>query len=428
MKWNFLEQLTYCVLHGWKGLPERPLSDLDIVMAPRDFFSFLRALLDSQGVRLINFVQYESTCYSFIVDDGEGYFIGIDLAKDYRWDGRFWFSAEELLKGRWHWKGFWVAAPEVEFKYLLVKKLLKQKLPSHAADRLRELAGELGSKADETCRRLLGQAWGSRVSAWIREGFWGELEVHLPTLKRVLKWERLKQDPLNLLRYWLPDLRRRWLRWRDPTGLWVAVLGPDGSGKTSVLHALKGRLEGAFRRVWTYHFRPRNGAGGVPVTEPHAQPPRSWPLSLAKLVLYLVDYVAGYWLRVRPALVRFNLIFFDRYYHDLLVDSRRYRYGGPMGLARFVGRLVPKPDLFIVLDLPAEVAHARKPEVELNEAHRLRQRYLELAREVGAHVVDASRPLDEVVREVEEIILAHMERRTRVRLERLFPDLKGSDG
>jgi thymidylate kinase len=150
--------------------------------------------------------------------------------------------------------------------------------------------------------------------------------------------------------------------------------------------------------------------------------------SALKLAYYLAEAWLGYALRVWPAKVQSTLVLFDRYYHDLLVDPRRYRYGGPMWLARLVGWLIPKPDIFILLDLPAEVAHARKPEVELDEAHRLRRRYLELARELGAHVVDASRPLDEVVREVEEIVLAHMERRTRARLERLFPDLKGSNG
>ncbi len=91
-----------------------------------------------------------------------------------------------------------------------------------------------------------------------------------------------------------------------------------------------------------------------------------------------------------------------------------------MWLARLVGRFIPKPDLFFFLDLPAEVAHARKPEVPLEEARKLRERYLTLARSLpNAYVVDASRPLEEVVAEVEEILLAEMHERTKKRLERL---------
>jgi thymidylate kinase len=114
------------------------------------------------------------------------------------------------------------------------------------------------------------------------------------------------------------------------------------------------------------------------------------------------------------------LLIFDRHFVDLWVDPKRYRYGGPMWLARLVGCFIPKPDLFFFLDLPADVAHARKPEVSLEEARKLRERYLTLARSLpNAYVVDASRPLEEVVAEVEEILLAEMHERTKKRLERL---------
>jgi thymidylate kinase len=113
---------------------------------------------------------------------------------------------------------------------------------------------------------------------------------------------------------------------------------------------------------------------------------------------------------------------FDRYYDDLLADSKRYRYGGPMWLARLVGRFIPKPDLFFFLDLPAEVAHARKPEVSLEEAKRLREHYLKLALSVpNVHVVDASRPLEEVVAEVEKIILRYLAARTEKYISEVGP-------
>jgi thymidylate kinase len=350
---------------------------------------------------------------------------------DYRRDGRVWLTAPEMLDGAWMWNGIRVAAPRVEFEYLLLKKILKRDVPARTAARMGELARELGEEAERIAGRWLGAREAQRVVLALRQGQWQPSPRELARLKRVLKWRRFLEDPLNPLRYWIPEIPRVLRRLREPTGLVVAVLGPDGSGKTSVGDAVELRLAPAFRRVGREHFLPwwlrtRRNAG--PVTDPHGAPPRGPVSSTLKLAYYLAEAWLGHALRVWPAKVRSTLVLFDRHYHDLRVDPRRYRYGGPMWLARLVGRLIPKPDIFVLLDLPAEVAHARKPEVELAEAHRLRQRYLELARELGANVVDASRPLDEVVREVEEIILAHMERRTRARLERLFPDLKGSDG
>jgi len=402
----------YCILHGWQSLPEHLPSDLDIVVAPEDLPKLEQKLLWTDGARLVNLLRHESTCYYFVlaVEDGKNvFFLPIDAAIDYRRDGRVWFTAEELLEGRRRWKGFWVASPEVEFKYLLVKKILKQSVLSHAGARLQELAEELGATADEAARRLLGPEWGALVMGWIRTGEWEALEGHLPTLKQVLKWERFKQDPLNPLRYWLPEIKRVWQRWRHPTGLWVAVLGPDGSGKSTLIANLEKDLKGAFRRTVRFHLMPgllrRRGDAG-PVTDPHGKPPRSLPTSLLKLLYYLLDYKLGYWLKVRPALVRSTLVLFDRYYDDLLIDPKRYRYGGPMGLTRWLRRFIPRPDLFLVLDVPVEKLLERKREVEPEELQRQVEAYRRFALETpNAFLLDGSLPPEEVAREAREILL-----------------------
>lgn len=393
-------------------------------MVPEDLPRLVGRLLQVPGAKLVSLLQHESTCYYFVlaVEDGRGMrFVPVDAATDYRRDGRIWFTADELLKRRREWNGFWVAAPEVEFKYLLVKKILKQGVPEHAQARLQELAGLLGSLADQEVQRLLGRQWGSKVIGWIRDGKWSEIEAHLPKLKQVLKWEKMRREPLNALRYWLPELARVWQRWRHPTGLFVAVLGPDGAGKSTLIEGIVKEVAGAFRRTARFHLMPallrRQGDGG-PVTDPHGKPPRSWFGSLLKLAYYWLDYTLGYWLKIRPLLIRSTLVLFDRYYDDLLIDPRRYRYGGPVWLARLLGRFIPKPDLFIILDLPAEVAHARKPEVPMEEARRLRERYLELAFSLpNAHVVDASRSLEEVVAEAHRLILEYLTARTTKRLK-----------
>jgi len=138
---------------------------------------------------------------------------------------------------------------------------------------------------------------------------------------------------------------------------------------------------------------------------------------LAKLGFLLTDWIMGYWFSLVHLRAKGFLLAFDRHYMDLLVDPRRYRYGAPLWVARLVGALIPKPDLFILLDLPAEEARSRKREVPLNEARRLRQRYLDLTQSLpNAHVVNAARPLDEVVAEVEEIILTALQKRTTARM------------
>jgi thymidylate kinase len=68
-------------------------------------------------------------------------------------------------------------------------------------------------------------------------------------------------------------------------------------------------------------------------------------------------------------------------------------------------RVYPKPDLVIMLDAPAEVLHARKPEATVAWLERRRQQYLELAPVVPQFVVvDVDRPLEAAVSEVVAVI------------------------
>ena len=128
---------------------------------------------------------------------------------------------------------------------------------------------------------------------------------------------------------------------------------------------LSRRHSGGSRRN-TWHPRCSLALARPPrVTAPHSRPPRSLVGSLAKAVYWVLDYTLGYYLKIRPALVRSTLVLFDRYLVDALIDPRRYRYGGPRWVLHLVWSLIPKPDLVILLDAPPEVLRARKQEVSL---------------------------------------------------------------
>ena len=201
--------------------------------------------------------------------------------------------------------------------------------------------------------------------------------------------------------------------WRSRRrGLWIAFLGPDGSGKSTVIGEIEAALAPAFVRTKTLHFRPRVGlppGSTRPVVDPHAAPPRGPVASTLKLLYLLCDYGIGYWLGIRPMLSRSTLVLFDRYYHDLLVDPLRYRHGGPLWPARAVARMVPQPDLWVLLDAPPGVLQARKQEVPIDEVHRQRRAYRALAGTLpNSFVIDAARSLDAVVDDVVRCILTRL--------------------
>ncbi len=198
-----------------------------------------------------------------------------------------------------------------------------------------------------------------------------------------------------------------------PNGLFAVILGPDGSGKSSVIDRLVRDLEHerAMIPVRRFHWRPqlRESTNWKANTEPHAVPPRGAGMSILKMGYLLGAFNAGYVARVMKPRHRFGIVLFDRYFDDLLVDPTRYRYSGPRFLAEAVASLVPRPDIWIILDASPELLHSRKQEVPLEETGRQRDAYRRLAETLpNAYVVDVSVPLDEVVGEVKTLLLEHL--------------------
>jgi thymidylate kinase len=391
----------YCVLHGWEQMGEGSASDLDLAVRPQDLGLVESLLYGWQGAWCVQLLQHESSGYYFVLlvaaagSAMSPVFLRLDLATDYRRDGRRLLSSAELLSGRRREQRIWVSSPATEFSYLLLKRVLKRDARPVQLQRLRTLAVQLGPQAYVTASRFFGLSLGRRLLSWISRGDWEALQQNLQLLGRRLRRRAVLRDPSSVFDYWPAELRRIWRRWLRPAGLFVAVLGPDGSGKSTLIRELPAVLGGAFRRSDAFHLRPRlllAGKGEKATEDPHGRFPRSGPASFLKLLYLLLDCSLGYLLRVRPRLACSSLVLFDRYFPDLLADPLRYRHGGPTALTRLVSRLVPRPDLTLVLDVPIERLRERKREVSLAEARRQRAAYRTLAAELpNAVLLDGGR-------------------------------------
>ena len=396
--------LPYAILHGYEQLPEQMSSDIDFGVRHQDLRKLLpiqREVARRQGWLLISVVQAKlSAHYAVFIDPQEPrHFIQLDACGHYVESGCFVLSDEQLLANCRPFKFFKVPAPAAEFTYVFAKALLKNKGLELQFQRLREL-WRLDAAGAEAGFKKLSDVDG--LEQWFE--------------RPVKDWEReLRPKVLANTRFGLINLCREFARMLRrvlrPVGLHIAIYGPDGVGKSTLISQL---MLPCFRQVRQFHFRPGVLGKKVrgPVAQPHGGRPRSRLSGMAKICYYFADHWFGYLFQVFPARVRNELVIFDRSFLDLLVDPRRYRLAGSSGLARLLNRLLPQPDMTIVLDAPAELVRARKPELEIEELRRQREVLRQLAVTTpGCSVVSAAQSPEEVLRSVQKEMIQFLARR-----------------
>jgi thymidylate kinase len=216
-------------------------------------------------------------------------------------------------------------------------------------------------------------------------------------------------------------------------GFTVALIGPDGAGKTTVARALQDQLPFPVEYLYmgvnpdsSNHLLPttrainalRRRRGSKPDTAGPRDSRAIEPISergfahrglrSARSFLRLGNRLAEEWHRALVATVhrrRGEVVVFDRHFfadyyaYDVAAKPRRTASRRLHGF--ILSRLYPKPDLVIYLDAPAEILLERKGEGTLESLERRRREYLELGNVVGEFaVVDATRPVEAVTREV----------------------------
>jgi thymidylate kinase len=199
------------------------------------------------------------------------------------------------------------------------------------------------------------------------------------------------------LRRWSMSTLSPLLRAVRAPGITVAILGPDGAGKSTLIGSLSSRF---FLPTRSYYVGLYGSPGAA--SEPRRSHPRR-PL-VGQLARAWRAYARGAMERRRG-----RLVVFDRYGYDALMPSQHGRTSWKRR-ARHVllGRLSPRPDLVIVLDAPAAQLRGRKSEHDEASLERQRRGYLDLAdrlrRRQRVEIVDADREAEAVHRHVSAVL------------------------
>ena len=404
--------IPYVVLHGYERFPEISGSDVDICIDRSVSDRWVCKLLEDNA-EIIR-ARVVSCRDGAIVLAGEvarhrPFFLKLDLDRDYALNGLCFVPGPKILAARRKWGTFHVPSPAHLVAGYLATSLIKGKFDSARTNFLSSLysSDPLGSAKEIAC--LWPDAERGLLLRALADDQWEQVIASAAQLRTSLIDRLRRKDPYGQLARMFGKLADRLGRLIRPRGLSVVVLGPDGAGKSSVIHAIGGRdLLPVFDRSVCWGFVPplhRLIKSQGSTSQPHALPARSLAGSLIK---------AGYWLvfsfllhpRTHVMKARGGLVLYDRHFVDILVDAKRYRYKGPSWVLRAIWSVIPKPDLVVLLDAPAEIIEKRKKELSVKEIARQLRAYRKLVEALpNGVIVDANKPFVQVVEALNGVVL-----------------------
>lgn len=194
----------------------------------------------------------------------------------------------------------------------------------------------------------------------------------------------------------------------------IAFSGMDGSGKTALSQKLKEELVARgysvvviepFRYVvWTPLLKLFRRGGDFVSTGGCEKRNRFFLFKLWPL-LALLDHWVYFLLKIKPLKRKYDYVIADRFFFDFAGSFKYFGYTTEW-LDKLYLKLVPKPDLTFVLDLPPGTALDR----EVKGAHTIsffisqRRYYLGLSSKFDLRCLDASSSTQELVEKVLELV------------------------
>ena len=153
--------------------------------------------------------------------------------------------------------------------------------------------------------------------------------------------------------------------------------------------------------------RPSDGAA------PHAKPASGVIGATARIAYLWADALLGWLPRMAVQRARSSLVILERGWFDLAVDPARYRLPPRPRAVRALGRLLPRPDLALLLDVRADLVRARKGELEFGEIERQLREWRPLLPRAGrrAYRLDATGSPEQALERALELIDRELEGR-----------------
>ena len=380
---NFLNRdAQYAVLRNYEKLPFASGRDIDIIIDRKNYKAIKKQFIEFFIQNNYKFLQYYkgSEMHSMVfVETRPPYnLISFDFLFSIYVKDTVLLTSEDVLKTRiFNGKIYHVRKDMEYLSKFIYNKILKTSYP----EKYRHIEEEAFALYSQEIQTVLTEL---RIND----------KVSLTSIKFHLYRKHFFQMLFAHFRYLASTISNI----VHPQGISFSFTGPDGVGKTTVINQIVEILNKLYNSIPIYHFRPTiiGNLGEVAhaarlkkevdrdYNKPHRGEKTNALSSFIRLLYYSLDYIVGYQKKVRHQVFQRKIVIFDRYYTDIICDSRRSRIHLPYKFLYAFGKcFIPSLDYNILLTASSETILARKKELDAEGIQAINEKIDYLAKKKG---------------------------------------------
>ncbi|MGD0831018.1 MAG: hypothetical protein ABR907_08760 [Terracidiphilus sp.] len=425
------EGLRPCVLRNYEGFPDINLgNDVDMLILPADLTRAVRALRSIERIRITGYTErpYVANTYiEGIAPAPAARALQLDFLMSLNWKGLPYLTADSVLRSAVRRQAgdlsFLVPSPIHEaiislLSSLLVGGWLKEKYFSQvqstfATDKPAVIAA-------------LSEPFGSKTATQLVDSILAGDRVMIVRCVRLLRISLASRSLLRkpfrgaaaIVRHFVSEFA---IRFSPRTIESVCILSTDARSKAIIVAGLIPILHSASKEVVKHdHMSPlpnasiiRNAAGSADLLLGTFS--RSL-LTMANIVLW----IAKEWLFQFIGKRNLTLRFCESSGYDYLIDPKRIRNGVPAWFVQLAAKLLPSPDLWILLDTPSDELQSGSQSMASNETGRL-EAYRSFVKTRESYIIlDAGKPVEALMEDAYAAIIDVLAQRARSIIDRRF--------
>jgi thymidylate kinase len=393
-----INKVDYCVLRGYEGLPEIVSHDIDMCVRKKQLISTLRTLKTNSNKHNYRLI-YKSTRKGItqIYFYKDGICLKIDIWTEFNYKGLFYSEVDSLLNNTKLYNSINVLDNDSEVYISFMKEFLHNKWIRK--DKILDLQSKLSPTTftnnskwflnEKNCNKFYSFIRCSRfdlkneASEFIKELFFVNLK-HYGVIKTLH----------NILDYIFKFLKSK----ISYEGFFIVLIGPDGSGKTTISKELMTKISNKESKFSSYryihgrfgilpnlslfkgHKRQRTNEINFEIEDKKKPTIKHSKLRvLIYTMYYLVDFILGYF---SLFFLKFSnkLIIADRFFYDYFIQEYFNNY--PRWVFKLYMYILPNPDLVVYLDADPKNIFLRKPELTVNQINQQKNKISEVLKHI----------------------------------------------